>query len=329
MTDRELLGKVINNEPAERVPVGFWFHFLSDAETGDGLSNRSLLDRNIKGHEGYINGFKPDLVKIMSDGYFTYPLPGGAKAIKGIGDLALIEAIGPESQWIGDQVRLVRAVTKLKPETFYFYNIFSAPTTLRFMVGRERLVSWLKSGPKETLAAIDRINEGLKALSLAVIQEGGADGLYLSVQNPDLGRLGDDFYARNFMPGELDILESSNKAKGRSILHICGFEGIRNNLGLYKDYPAAIFSWAANVEKVSLGEGKRLFGGRAVLGGFPNAKGSLIETGDRKAIEDFTKGLIKESGGLGVIVGADCTIPQGIPYERLEWVREAAREYSA
>ncbi|MDR1111175.1 MAG: uroporphyrinogen decarboxylase [Deltaproteobacteria bacterium] len=325
MTDRELVEKVLNCESVERVPVGFWFHFLADAETGNGLSDHTILERNVQGHREYLTGFGPDLVKIMSDGYFTYPLADGAMDIREIGDLGALEAIGKGHVWIRDQVRLVQEVRAIKPGTFYFYNVFSPATTLRFMIGRPRLLEWLGRDRRAVLGAISRIGEGLKALSQAVIREGQADGLYLSVQNPDQGRLGDGFYLEHLAPGELDILEGANKAKGRSILHICGYGGVRNNLAVYRDFPANVFSWAANVEEVSLGQGRRLFGGRPVLGGFPNTSGSLLQTGDRRAIEDFTRRLLEEAGREGVIIGADCTIPQGIPYERLEWVRHAAR----
>ncbi|MDR1677688.1 MAG: uroporphyrinogen decarboxylase [Deltaproteobacteria bacterium] len=329
MTDRELIENVLQNKAAPRIPVGFWFHFLDDAETGNGLFDKTLLGRNIAGHREYLTVFKPDLVKIMSDGYFVYPLSHSLKELRSVKDLEHIEVINSSHEWIRDQVKLVEEVTKIKPDTFYFYNIFSAATTLRFMVGRHTLVNWLEHHREATLAAIDRINAGLKALSLAVIEKGGADGLYLSVQNPSQELLSDQFYLENISPGELDILESTNLAKGRSILHICGYEGIRNNLRLYRDYPASIFSWAVNVEKVSLGQGRQIFGGRPVLGGFPNTKGSIIESGDEKSIKGFTRDLLEESGPNGVIIGADCTIPKGIPYTNLEWVREAAKDYKS
>ncbi|MDR0622676.1 MAG: uroporphyrinogen decarboxylase [Deltaproteobacteria bacterium] len=325
MNDRELLERVIGGKPVDRVPVGFWFHFLPDEETGSGIFDPTVLERNIEGHRQYIEGFKPDLVKIMSDGYFTHPLAGGAREIKDIGDLNLIEAIGPEHPWVRDQVKLVKAVTRMKPDTFYFYNVFSATTTLRFMVGRERLVEWLGRDEAATLAAIDRINAGLKALSIAVIGEGGADGVYFSVQNPDIKSVSDWYYQARVSPGERDILAAAQRIGGRNILHICGYEGIKNNFFIYQTYEAAIYSWAANVEGLPLGQGREFFGQATVLGGFPNTKGSILETGDRQEIEEFTEAILAESGRLGVIVGADCTIPKGIPYERLAWVREAAR----
>ncbi|MDR2302728.1 MAG: uroporphyrinogen decarboxylase [Deltaproteobacteria bacterium] len=323
MNDRELVEKAMAGQAVPRVPVGFWFHFLSDAEMGDGLFDKTVLERNLKGHRDYLETFKPDLVKIMTDGYFTYPLAGGVREIKTIAELELIEPLGPDHPWIRDQVKLAQTVTQMKPDTCYFYNIFSASTTLRFMVGRNVLVEWLGKEEKVTAAALGRLNAGLKTLTQAIIKEGGADGLYLSVQNPDIGRLGDWLYQELIAPGEIDLLNSTNALGAKNILHICGYEGVRNNFLPYRDYPAAIYSWAANVEKFSLAQGQKFFQGRCVLGGFPNAKGSLLQTGQKQDVVAFAKNLVAEAGRLGVIVGADCTIPQGIPYERLGWVREA------
>ncbi|MDR2387040.1 MAG: uroporphyrinogen decarboxylase [Deltaproteobacteria bacterium] len=322
MNDRELVEKVLAGQAVPRVPVGFWFHFLSDSEMGEGLFDQSLLERNIKGHQEYIENFKPDLVKIMTDGYFTYPLVGGARAIKCQADLELIQPIGAEHPWIRDQVKLAQRVTQMKPETFYFYNIFSASTTLRFMIGRKALLEWLDQDEKVTLSALERLNSGLNTLVQAIVKEGGVDGLYLSVQNPDLGRLGDWLYWERLAPGEINLLKTTKEMGGQSILHICGYEGVRNNFLLYRDYPASIFSWAVNVEKFPLAQGLKFFPGKAVLGGFPNTKGSVLEIGQKSEVVDFTKKLVAEAGRLGVIIGADCTIPQGLPLERLEWVRQ-------
>jgi uroporphyrinogen decarboxylase len=120
------------------------------------------------------------------------------------------------------------------------------------------------------------------------------------------------------------VLDAANTAGGRNILHICGYAGVRNNLPAWADYPAQAFSWASQVEGVSLGQGKALFGGRAVIGGFANVSGALLETGSREEIEAFAARLLDEAGRTGVILGADCTVPSAIDLERLEWVRLAA-----
>ena len=77
---------------------------------------------------------------------------------------------------------------------------------------------------------------------------------------------------------------------------------------------------------ISLAEGREIFGGRTVLGGFENGKNGLLYTGDKVAIQAETKRIIAETGTTGLVIGADCTIPSDIDEERIEWVREAAAE---
>jgi uroporphyrinogen decarboxylase len=254
----------------------------------------------------------------MSDGFFRYPAAG---PLEKPADLERLQALPARCPWILRQVELVRRVVELQPDTPYFYNIFSPATSLRFLVGRAALTDWLKSAPEAVAEALARMGRGLAALAEAVLTAGGADGIYLSVQNPDLRRVTDGDYARLLKPADLAPLAAANAAGGRNILHICGYEGARNNLAVWADYPAQAFSWAVNVEGVSLGRGKELFGGRAVIGGFANGPGALIAAGSRPEIEAFTKSLLAEAGRTGVIIGADCTLPADIRLERLEWVR--------
>ena len=73
-----------------------------------------------------------------------------------------------------------------------------------------------------------------------------------------------------------------------------------------------------------MAEGRKLFSGRTVLGGFENGKTGLLYTGSQEAIQNETKRLIAEAGKDALIIGADCTIPSDIDPERIEWVRQAA-----
>ena len=91
---------------------------------------------------------------------------------------------------------------------------------------------------------------------------------------------------------------------------------------VWQDYPAKAVNWAVYVEKLTLAEGKRFFGGRCVLGGFDNRKTGILYSGSREEIERETERLVEETGRRGVVLGADCTLPSDIDLERMKWVRE-------
>jgi uroporphyrinogen decarboxylase len=252
-------------------------------------------------------------------------------------------------------VDLVQRVTALQADTAYFYNIFSPSTLLKFNIGLERYLALFSENPDALAGVLRVIAQSLSVLSGLVISRGGADGIYLSVQNPDLSRIKDDAYRQFITPSDLLVLDAANafsamKAAsdlsaasdisavnaadaasilnispgGNNILHICGYEGARNHPDAWVSYNARAYNWAVQVEGLDLGEGKKLFGGKAVIGGFANPSGSLIHTGPRKAIEDFTEKLLREAGKTGVILGADCTVPRDINLEHLRWVRAKA-----
>ena len=49
-------------------------------------------------------------------------------------------------------------------------------------------------------------------------------------------------------------------------------------LELFKDYPAQVINWATHHKAFSLAAGRKLFGDRAVLGGFVNGKKRFCST---------------------------------------------------
>ncbi len=172
---------------------------------------------------------------------------------------------------------------------------------------------------------MDTIGQDIASLSQRIIKEAGADGIYLSVQSIQDARVTQEVYKNIIAPSELHVLEAANEAGGVNILHICGYEGARNDIHLFTDYPAQVINWAVGPEGISLAEGREIFGGRTVLGGFENGK-MVFYTGDKAAIQAETKRIIAETGTTGLVIGADCTIPSDIDEERIEWVREAAAE---
>ncbi len=326
MTKRERLINAFNNEAVDRPPVGFWFHFLKEEDFGRGLEKPELIAKNISSHKEFIEKADPDFVKIMSDGFFLYPSPV-LRNLSSAQELKKLVPIGENHQWIKKQLEIVKAVTGFLQDTSSFYNVFSPATFLRIAITEEKLIKYFREDPEAIAFALEVIAQDLVVLSKSVIKEAGADGIYLSVQNPGNGIFTYDEYRKYITPSEKAVLASANKTGGYNILHCCGYNGNKNNLGVWQDYDAKAVNWAVAIENLDLAEGKKFFGDKAVIGGFDNRPDKLLHKGSREEVENFTKALIEKSGERGVIIGADCTIPKDISLERLHWVKETVRTY--
>lgn len=173
---------------------------------------------------------------------------------------------------------------------------------------------------------LDVISDDYAELSKALVEEAKVDGIYLSDNNISCDEVTEEAYRTIIAPYEQKILEAANRAGGENILHICGYHGFHNHLSWYREYPFLAVNWAAKVEGVSLSEGKKLFQGKAVIGGFGQTEKDLIYSGTEEAIKAETRRLLDEAGRIGVVLGADCTIPRDTPVSHLKWVREAANE---
>ena len=56
-----------------RVPVGFWFHFVTLWKKRGGDQQSTYLQKVLMGIPNHVERIRPDFVKIMSDGFFLYP----------------------------------------------------------------------------------------------------------------------------------------------------------------------------------------------------------------------------------------------------------------
>ncbi len=332
MSKKQLVLDAMNQKKVDRVPVGFWFHFVEGEEFNQGVERRDVIQKNIDGHRAFYENFQPDMIKLMSDGFFHYPndvlIHAGTTS-----EIKQINPLGKHHPWIEKQVELVKSLTDLfGAEVATFYNIFSPATFLKILLtdsgSNITLADYFKEDKFALQYALNVIAQDIADLAARVISEGKADGIYLSVQNiQGIDLLASDYH-EIVAPSDKKVLEAANQVSDYNILHICGYEGARNELSIYQNYNAKVINWAVNVEKVSLSEGKRLFGDRAVIGGFDNTPNGLLYRGSKEEIEAYTEQLLNESGTSGVILGADCTVPQDIDINRLIWVRDKAKEIS-
>jgi len=331
MSDKkQLVLDAFNNKETERVPVGFWFHYTKDELLSVyDAGNAEMRQQNIDGHKRFVKEFQPDFVKLMSDGYFFEPKTSKfLSSVKSASELYDLKPIADDDPWIRDQISLVKELTlSFGKDVLTFYNVFAPATAFKWSSGGgdKKLEEFIKEDKFAVIHALSIIAQNTEKVAAGVIKEGGADGIYLSVQSIQGTYVGPDLYAEVAAPAELSVLNAANAAGGKNILHVCGYEGARNNLHNFKNYPATAVNFASVVEGVSLEAGKEIFKGKAVIGGFANLKDSVLSAGTKEEVQKETKRLLDNAGRKGIILGADCTIPRDIDFQRLQWVREAAK----
>jgi uroporphyrinogen decarboxylase len=326
---KKLVLDVMDGKKADRVPSGFWFHFLDDEIHADAFKNPELTDKLLQGEEKYIEQFAPDFVKIMTDGFFPYPYEE-LKHVRKAADLLAVQPLPDDSPWFTKQLAYAKKLTsKYGDNTAMFYNLFGAATTFKFMQptipeGEALLTRLLLEDKAAVKHLFDVISGDVAKLAARLIREGGVTGIYFSVQSPESEDVTRELYEEVFKPGELQVLAAANHESTYNILHICGYAGHHNKLEWYQDYPAKVFNWAVVIEGVPLAEGRKLFPGKALLGGFANSEDSVLYRGSKAEIQQAARELIRNAGEHGILLGADCTVPRDIDWQRLEWVREAA-----
>lgn len=141
----------------------------------------------------------------MTDGYFSYPLEALKKPLTSPKELEDIRPLGKDLDWYRFQIGYAKKLTALYgKEVPLFYNLFAVPRTIEFMqasLGHPvDIASWIQEYPEETAHVFDVISKDYADLARGLIEEGGVDGIYLSVNNVSYDRLTEDAYKNMWLP---------------------------------------------------------------------------------------------------------------------------------
>ena len=320
MDKRTRVFAAMDKRPVDHVPVGFWYHFAGEQAVGEGC---------VRAHADYVRDCDLDMLKIMCDGYFPYPVPDNCVTAA---DWWNLQPLGKDHPFIREQVeRARRLVEELGRDMPVFYNVFAPFSSIRFGAGEERVMQDIREDRLAVMHALDVIAQDNALLSELLIREAGCDGVYYCVQGGEEGRFTPEEYREMIAPSDLYVLEHANRFSQYNILHCCGWAGAKNQMALWKDYPVKCVNWAVYVEELPLEEGRHFFGDRACLGGFQSQhqegkphKG-VLHNGTEQEVREFTRQLILSFGKRGLLLGADCTVSEHIDHERIRWVVETAR----
>ena len=181
----------------------------------------------------------------------------------------------------------------------------------------------LRRDPKAVKQAYEAITETLCVLTEEALKA-GVDGIYYAALGGESYLYTDEEFAEFVKPYDLQILHAADKRPAFNILHICKD---CLNLERYRDYPGDVVNWGIFSDNPGLQEGRKLFPGRAILGGLDDRSGVLVD-GTMEEIHQAVYRVLDEMGTHKFLLGADCTLPTEISMERIRAAVDATKEYA-
>ena len=214
-----------------------------------------------------------------------------------------------------------------------YYNIFSPLQYIRLRFEEydedfTKFVRLFKEDRQVMIQAANNIAADIKVLIKKLFDETSIDGVYYSVQSVQDESFTHEVHKKQVEPLDLLLLDYINEFTDNVIMHICGYANYKNNLEWYADYPVKVFNWAVHTEGIDLAEGKKIFKGKPVLGGFDNNPASVLYEGTEEELRKEIYRILDAAGTAGVGLGADCTVDSNISVERFELIKKIASEYT-
>ena len=316
MNKRERVTAAFKGLETDHTPVCMWQHvppeYWGDDDLFAQVQAKFLKDTDV------------DFMKLSGDKYFGWPSPI-LETIEKAEDLMQVRALGPKHPYIRGQIERTKKVVKaLNGECPAIYLIFAPLSYIRLKIGYPKMMQFIRENPEAMKHACAVVAEDVKLLVHGVIKEAGADGIFFSAQNGEMTRFTYEEYRNWVTPSDKAVLDYANTLSNMNAIHFCAWEEEPNRLSVWEDYKAPVVSWSRQFDIMDIGEAKKHFG-CTVWGGFDNRPGTFLYTAEKAEIEKEVEHLIAQGGKQGDILGADCSIHNELPEERIRWVVEAAR----
>lgn len=307
---------VLKGGRPDKIPACFSYHYKSDFDT-------------VRMAQEHVNTFREtgvDVYKLMQDYVQIIDVD-----VKVPSDWDKVKFPGRSSPVYRKLLDVINRILDLTGhDALIFQTMFGPLKTAVQNCGYDCVMAHAKAAPDTLAAAVARIAAAQAEWAAGFI-EAGADGLYYSGQFSEPGRFTKAEFDKLVTPGDLMVLNAAERRGGKNILHICGEPDYqyRSTPEWYVSYPFAIVNWSVKDTGLSLKDGRKLFGGKPVLGGMNN-RGSILNGSD-ESIREEIRGVIHSADTLdGYMLGADCTIQgKGISNKRIRVAVEAAHDYIA
>jgi len=269
--DRALEGRDV-----DRPPFSFWHHFgLKTAED----HARATLD--------FHRQYRTDFVKVMSD--FAYPHPAGKWY-----------ELKVESNPFPAQIRALELIRNgLDGQTYFIETLFNPFNVAEKLSSPEEVRRLKNEKPQALLDALDVITQSEIRHAKRALATGAA-GILLAVANANDAAMSRDDYVRFSAPFDRRILEAVRTAR-LNILHL---HTDRDQLSVFRDFPAAAINYSLHVTGIPISDVRRDFS-MAIMGGIDEVNYRKLE---KSEIEAQCKSAAAAAGPK-FLLSPGCSVP--------------------
>lgn len=314
MNKIERVTAVLEGRQPDMIPAGFWYHYDPEYTT----------KQTAQAHLKTFRETGVDVYKIMQD-YLQHI----DASISTPNDWDKVRYPGRESavyQKLLDVLKMILDGTG--HDALTFQTMFGPLKTVVQTYGYDMVMEHSRTCPEKLAQAVKRVAEAQAEWAQGFI-ENGADGIFFAGQFSEPERYTDEEFVKLVTEPEMIMLSAAEKAGGKNILHICGEPDYEyhSTPSRYADYPGAIVNWSVKDTGLSLKDGKKLFGGRPILGGMNN-RGNILKGTDEEIKAEVNLMIASAGTTAGYMLGADCTIQgEDIRNEKIRIAVETAHAY--
>jgi uroporphyrinogen decarboxylase len=323
MTKRERVLNAVSRRAVDRPPVAFWRHVPDVDHTAEGLADAMLR---------FHRSWDLDLIKVMSSGVYCVEDWGctvaylgsanGAKqctvhAVKTRGDWARITPRDPGAGALGRELDAVLRIRKGRDDDAPILHTLFSPLTIARKLAGDRVREDLRADEAAVRPALEAITETMVRYARAAL-EAGADGLFFATQCGTTEFITAEENARWDMPYARRVLDAVRETSLLTLLHLHGKDIYYDQLGAL---PANAVNWHDRLTAPTLGDARRRRPSGALVGGL--AEGTTLRRGPIEAIVAQVRDAVRQTEGVGLILGAGCVLPLDVPEAHLQAVVDA------
>lgn len=316
MNKKERVLNCIDNKPIDRVPYCFWEHFSGEDAHGMGC---------VRAHKRWYDETGIDFIKMQSDGFFQI---GFNEPVRVPSDWSKLKVPDMNSPFVQGQIdRCKWTRDAIHDEACIFYLVFAAFSFLWKEYDKEMVIAHMRDGKAREylLPLLDNLGDFVAEFAAKLLTETGITGIDSAMSTNYRFTVAQ--YNAWLRPQDLKLLSTVNQLSRYNIVHLCGWDRVKNNFEAWGDYEGAVIHWDQHTESISLAEGKVLYKNkRAIMGGFDHKPGTVLFTGSKEEIQALTKAYARSGGKTGFILSADCSLMEHLTQERAGWIREALEE---